>query len=96
MEHGGSGFRFYCQTCPYVYGIEQKVRMGGAFADLQRSSCCGTGAVPTALPALQIRKPVPLQQKEIEDVFGGNEAWANLPKAQGSWPAMLYAFCVYA
>ena len=26
---------------------------------------------------------MPLQQKEIEDVFGGDEAWSNLPKTQG-------------
>lgn len=26
---------------------------------------------------------MPLQQKEVEDVFGGDEAWSNLPKTQG-------------
>ena len=82
VEHGGAGFRFYCQTCPYVYGIEQKVRQCLSQLDIKIFRHLHTAAGPH-LDLLQIRKPVPLQQKEIEDVFGGDEAWANLPKAQG-------------
>ena len=44
--------------------------------------CLALHRVP-ACCAVQVRKAVPLQRKEIEDIFGGEDAWASLPKTTG-------------
>jgi len=45
--------RWCCNTCPYVYNIEEKVT-----------------------------KKLPLVRKQVDDVFGGAEAWKNVEKCE--------------
>eukprot|EP01112_Ceratiomyxa_fruticulosa_P009299 TRINITY_DN2422_c0_g1_i6.p1 TRINITY_DN2422_c0_g1~~TRINITY_DN2422_c0_g1_i6.p1 ORF type:complete len:108 (-),score=16.02 TRINITY_DN2422_c0_g1_i6:172-495(-) len=50
IEAVGSTHRFYCQTCPYIFQMHNKV---------------------TNL--------IPLKTKVVDDVFGGKDAWKNVP-----------------
>lgn len=34
---------------------------------------------------LQLIKRVQLKRKEVDDVLGGEEAWANVQKTDGGW-----------
>ncbi len=52
-------------------------RIGGAGARLPRPFAATLG--------LQISKKVPLKKKEVDDVLGGEEAWANVQKTDGAY-----------
>ena len=71
---GGSGLRFCCATCPYIYEIDKEVRPFSRRAAL----------VSPLL--LQITHVVPTQCKEVDDVLGGDAAWANVDSTTGAPP----------
>ena len=57
VEDGGAGYRFCCQTCPYVSAITRK-----------------------------ISKTMKLKRKEVDDVLGGEDAWAAANRTTAQCP----------
>lgn len=57
VEDGGAGYRFCCQTCPYVSAITRK-----------------------------LSKTMKLRRKEVDDVLGGEDAWAAANRTTAQCP----------
>ncbi len=57
VEEGYAGFRFCCQTCPYISAITKKVS-----------------------------KTMKLKRKEVDDVLGGEDAWAAANRTTANCP----------
>ena len=91
---GGSGLRFCCATCPYVYNIDKTVRRAPASRSAVGSSaaagCAASAGLLTRLTLtgrlrrVQITHVVPTHSKEVDDVLGGEEAWCNVDATAGA------------
>ncbi len=57
VEEGGAGYRFCCQTCPYISAITKR-----------------------------ISKTMKLKRKEVDDVLGGEDAWASANRTTAQCP----------
>ena len=89
--------RYYCQTCPYVYLIDKKVRRRRLavcmVADPPRrsagmrssSSSSAQSRNPFPVRPAQITKKAPLVKKQVDDVLGGEDAWKNVAQAEGGF-----------
>jgi DNA-directed RNA polymerase subunit M/transcription elongation factor TFIIS len=94
VETGPSGLRFCCQTCPYVSDIEKRVSIvamamglggqGGAWLVGQR--CFNVCLIPRHPGDWQICKTMKLKRKEVDDVLGGEEAWASANRTTSNCP----------
>ncbi|KAG9416993.1 DNA-directed RNA polymerase III subunit RPC10 [Aphanomyces cochlioides] len=71
VEPDTDGMRFCCQTCPYIYKIENKVRVFSGWTRYSR-----------AVFGEQVQKKVPLQRKQVDDVLGGDQAWENVDQTE--------------
>ena len=93
--------KYTCETCPYVYFIERKVRRRGTLRTAAAASGGGGGGgletafkiakSPYAHPCapcrpLQITKTVQLKRKELEPVLGGDEEWQRAAKTESERP----------
>lgn len=84
-----------CKACPYIYTLDRQVSRPCRWVQACRA---GRRAPPGQGPALlrhpcptchaafnlQLVKVVPLKKKEVDDVLGGEEAWANVQKTDGA------------
>lgn len=85
LVHGDNSL--CCQTCPYIYTLDRSVRpsiilcMGWSQPaspsgkERGNDACCSV--------QMQLIKNVTLKRKEVDDVLGGEEAWANVQKTDG-------------
>ena len=74
------GYRYFCQTCPYIYYIDREVIDNLLLAS---NPVIDHAQVPLPCLFLQISRIVPLKRKEIDDVLGDEDAWKNVQKADG-------------
>ena len=94
LEQTHSGLRFCCATCPFVYditkGVRALLRRWTAHTRLPHSRRGVTGPAARLTPVLgvgaQIKHKVPTQNKEVDDVLGGDEAWATVDSTEGASP----------
>ena len=73
--------RFQCQTCPYIYAIDRKVR-APAHVPVPERPICSVRSTLTSL--YQISRAMPLKKKEVDDVLGGEDAWKNVQTTTGA------------
>ena len=82
--------QFQCQSCPYIYAIDRKVRQHAHSKVLHTGRAACMHCMPclqapeTTYYMLQITTVVPLKKKEVDDVLGGDEAWENVASTNGA------------
>lgn len=81
--------RYYCQTCPYVFNINQQVCGKWLSSLLWRAK--GAAPVPQALTGglmapktTQITRDAMLKQKKRDEVHGSEEGWKGKPQTDAS------------
>ncbi|KAJ9518424.1 hypothetical protein QJQ45_018442 [Haematococcus lacustris] len=79
LTAGSRDLRYFCQACPYIYTIKQKL------------SACVDLLHPLWLAVvLQITTHVVLAKKEVDDVLGGDETWKAAARTDANCPRCSY------
>lgn len=75
MQRYGSQLRFFCQTCPYVYQLKETVSgtMPANHTPDFKPACC----------VCQVYSEVRLDNKDIDEVLGGPDAWKDAEQTDG-------------
>lgn len=87
--------RFFCRTCPYIFKLKCKVRHARCF----RRGAAGTSPLHAGSTKAcdahgeQVTSEATLEQKVVDDVLGGQDAWKNADQTEGAFAPECHCTC---